>query len=222
MAPTGSSIFSLRSMKNTDSMTRTPAIRPMTAAAHGATKAQGAVMATRPASMPLAIMPGSGLPVRLVIHSIAATAPKAPAIAVFVATVANWMSVAAKVEAALKPNQPNSRMNVPSMAIGMWWPGIARGVPSAENLPTAGPEDDRAGERRGTTDGVDDAGAGEVDVAGAEAHRVPGLARASRRPRSTLRTAGSRGRRRRGPRSRSCPTSTALPSSRSGWWRRCP
>ena len=37
----------------------------MTAAAHGSTKAHGAVMATRPPSMPLAIMPGSGLPVRI-------------------------------------------------------------------------------------------------------------------------------------------------------------
>ena len=36
---------------------------PMTAAAHGSTKAHGAVMATRPASMPLTIIPGSGLPV---------------------------------------------------------------------------------------------------------------------------------------------------------------
>ena len=34
---------------------------PMTAAAHGATKAHGAVIATRPASMPLTIMPGIGL-----------------------------------------------------------------------------------------------------------------------------------------------------------------
>ena len=89
--------------------------------------------------MPLAIMPGSGLPVRLVIHSMATMAPKAPAIAVFVATVANWTSVAANVEAALKPNQPNSRMNVPSIAIGMWWPGSARGLPSAPNLPMRGP-----------------------------------------------------------------------------------
>ena len=61
MAPTGSSILSLRSTKKTASMTRTPAMMPMTAAAHGATKAHGAVMATRPASMPLAIMPGIGL-----------------------------------------------------------------------------------------------------------------------------------------------------------------
>ncbi len=39
----------------------------MTAAAQGCTKAHGAVMATRPASMPLTIIPGSGLPVRLII-----------------------------------------------------------------------------------------------------------------------------------------------------------
>ena len=43
-----------------------------------------------------------------------------PAIAVLAATTANCTSVAANVEAALKPNQPNSRMNVPSIAIGMW------------------------------------------------------------------------------------------------------
>ena len=53
-------------MKNTASMTMMAAMAPMTAAAHGDTKAHGAVMATRPASMPLTIMPGSGLPVRLV------------------------------------------------------------------------------------------------------------------------------------------------------------
>ena len=114
-------------------------MQPMTAAAHGATNAHGAVMATRPASMPLAIMPGSGLPVRIMIQNMPTVAPNAPAMAVFVATVANCTSVAANVEAALKPNQPNSRMNVPSMAIGMWWPGSARGVPSLANLPMRGP-----------------------------------------------------------------------------------
>ena len=36
-------------------------MEPMTAAAQGSTKAHGAVMATRPPSMPLAIMPGVGL-----------------------------------------------------------------------------------------------------------------------------------------------------------------
>ena len=69
----------------------------------------------------------------------ATMAPKAPAMAVLVATTANWTSVEANVDAALNPNQPNSRMNVPSMAIGMWWPGNARGVPSLANLPMRGP-----------------------------------------------------------------------------------
>ena len=54
----------LRSMKNTASTMITAAIEPITAAAHGCTKAHGAVIATRPASMPFTIMPGSGLPIR--------------------------------------------------------------------------------------------------------------------------------------------------------------
>ena len=63
IAPTGSSM-PLRSKKKTDSTTSTAATEPMTAAAQGCTNAQGAVIATRPASMPFAIMPGSGLPMR--------------------------------------------------------------------------------------------------------------------------------------------------------------
>src|SRR5919109_5233294 len=139
MAPTGSSIFFLRSQNQTDSTTMTPAIDPMAAAAHGCTKAHGAVIATRPASMPLAIMDGSGFDVRAITQSMAMTAPKAPAMAVLAATTVKRWSVAANVEAALKPNQPNSRMNVPSMAIGMWWPGMARALPSGPNLPRRGP-----------------------------------------------------------------------------------
>ena len=59
--------------------------------------------------------------------------------AVLAATRPNCGSLEAKVDAALKPNQPNSRMNVPSMAIGMWWPGRARGLPSLSNFPMRGP-----------------------------------------------------------------------------------
>ena len=138
-------------------------------------KAHGAVMATRPASMPLTIMPGSGLPVLRIITNIAVTAPKAPAMAVLVATTANWTSVAASVEAALKPNQPNSRMKQPSMAIGMWWPGQRVGRAVLVVLADAGTEHDGTGEAGDAADGVHDAGAGEVDVAGTEAHGVPGL-----------------------------------------------
>ena len=113
---------------------------PMTAAAHGATKAHGAVMATRPASMPLAIMPGSGLPVRHMIQNIATIDAEGTGDG-GVGRHDGELDVGRRrsVDAALKPNQPNSRMNVPSMAIGMWWPGSARGVPSLANLPMRGP-----------------------------------------------------------------------------------
>src|SRR5918995_4835552 len=116
-------------------MTSTPAMLPMTADQAGLVNAQGAVMATSPASMPLTIMPGSGLPVFHIIVNIATVAPKAAAMAVLVATTANCTSVAASVEAALKPNQPNSRMKQPSIAMGMWWPGRALAEPSSLYLP---------------------------------------------------------------------------------------
>ncbi len=112
---------------------------PMSADQAGLVKAHGAVMATRPASMPLTIMPGSGLPVLNIITNIDVTAPNAPARAVLVATTANCTSVAARVEAALKPNQPNSRMKQPSMAIGMWCPGNVLAEPSLLYLPMRGP-----------------------------------------------------------------------------------
>ena len=49
------------SKKKTLITTSTPAITPMSTAAQGSTNAQGAVIATRPASMPLHIIVGSGL-----------------------------------------------------------------------------------------------------------------------------------------------------------------
>ena len=141
----------------------------MTAAAQGWTKAHGAVIATRPASMPLHIMPGSGLPDPL--HERRTSpivAPNAAAIAVLAATTAKRTSVAANVDAALKPNQPNSRMNVPSIAIGMLCAASVRGLPSAPYLPMRGPRTSAPASAADATHGVDDAGAGEVDVAEAE------------------------------------------------------
>src|SRR3954468_1767435 len=141
MAPTGSSILNRFSTTPQATMTSTPAIEPMSAAAHGSTNAHGAVMATRPASMPFTIIPGSGfLNVGEYMHqNIAITAPKAAARAVLVATIANWMSVAASVDAALKPNQPNNRMKQPSIAMGMWCAARVLLEPSLLNLPRRGP-----------------------------------------------------------------------------------
>ncbi len=166
-------------------MTSTPEIVPITAAAHGDTKAQGAVMATRPASRPLAIMPGSGLPVRFVIHSMAMKAPKTPAMAVLVATTANCTSVPAKVDAALKPNQPEQQDERAEQRHRDVVAGDGPRRAVLGELADAGSEHDRTGQRGGAAHGVDDTGPGEVDIAVAEVEAAARAWRASRRPRST-------------------------------------
>src|SRR5256886_10400891 len=62
IAPTGSSMRSRRSTKKTATHTSTPAIPPISTADGAVTNAHGAVMATSPASVPLANIEGSGLP----------------------------------------------------------------------------------------------------------------------------------------------------------------
>jgi len=79
----------------------------------GDTNAQGAVIATNPASIPLHAIVMSGLPNRKYQMSIAAADPATAARFVFTATTEIRRSVAPSVEPGLKPIQPNSRMNVP-------------------------------------------------------------------------------------------------------------
>src|SRR6266853_2059388 len=62
IAPHGSSILVTLSLKSTPTQTTIPARTPMIEAEVGDTNAQGAVIATRPASMPLHAMVISGLP----------------------------------------------------------------------------------------------------------------------------------------------------------------
>src|SRR6201993_1080032 len=97
----------------------TPATAPMMTAPNELTNAHGAVMATRPASMPLHIMAGSGLPVLIIMTSAVNRAPEADASMVFTAMMAMRLSVPDSVDPGLNPNQPNARMNVPNMTIGM-------------------------------------------------------------------------------------------------------
>ena len=182
MAPTGSSILNFRSTMKMLSITRTPAMHPMTAAAQGSTKAQGAVMATKPASMPLAIMPGSGFPVRSMIHTIAMMAPKAAAIAVSVATIANWTSVAAKrrggVEAEPAEQQDERAQHGHGDVMTRQRPGLA----VLAELADASAEHDGTGQGGEAAHGVDDAGTGEVDVAEAEADAVTELGQPAAAP----------------------------------------
>src|ERR1035437_2452500 len=99
-------------------------------------------MATRPASIPFALIDGSGRPYFLQVTRNASRAPEAEASIVFVATTEIRRSVPASVDPALNPNQPNARMKQPSIAIGRLCPGIALTSPLTY-LPMRGPRTDR-------------------------------------------------------------------------------
>ena len=113
MAPQGSSILVTRSLNRTPKQTRIPARTPMITAEVGETNAQGAVIATSPASMPLHAMVISGLPNIKYQTIIATAAPETAARFVLIAMTEMRRSVAPSVDPGLKPIQPNSRMNVP-------------------------------------------------------------------------------------------------------------
>src|ERR687891_1603979 len=137
MAPTGSSILIL-SKNITEPTTIAPAIAPMRTATDVVTVPQGAVIATRPASRPLAVIETSGLLVRSHMTPPATTAPAQAATRVRVATIITNSS-AASSEPGLNPNQPMNRMSAPSTTSGMLWPGMARALPSDPYLPMRGP-----------------------------------------------------------------------------------
>src|SRR5207249_4768393 len=123
----------------TAAQTSTPATPPIRTADGAVTNAHGAVIATSPASVPFASIDGSGLPYLSHTYSIAVALPAAPASIVFVAMTPMRRSEPANVDPALKPNHPKARMNVPTNAIGMLWPGIALAAPSALYFPRRGP-----------------------------------------------------------------------------------
>ena len=112
---------------------------PITTAAFGATNAQGAVIATSPASMPLQAIEMSGLPNMQYQRTIAVAEPATAARFVLMAMTEMRRSVAPSVEPGLKPIQPNSRMNVPVTTNTRLCAGKARGLPSGPYLPSRGP-----------------------------------------------------------------------------------
>src|SRR5580698_10610941 len=113
MAPQGSSILVTRSLNSTPRQTRIPASTPITTAEVGDTKAQGAVMATSPASIPLQAIVTSGLPNMKYQSSMATAEPATAARFVLMAITEMRRSVAPSVEPGLNPIHPNKRMNVP-------------------------------------------------------------------------------------------------------------
>src|SRR6266550_6140204 len=98
MAPQGSSTLITRSLKRTPAQTRTPAMAPIMTDEVGETKAQDAVIATRPASIPLQAMVISGFPKRRYQNTIAVAAPATAARLVLTAITEIRRSVAASVE----------------------------------------------------------------------------------------------------------------------------
>src|SRR5215813_11449315 len=139
MAPQGSSTLSTRSFNKTPTHTSMPSKMPMMTAELALTKAQGAVIATRPASMPLQAIEMSGLPKTKDQKSIAAADPATAARFVFMAIPEMRRSVAPRVEPGLKPIQPKRRMKVPVTTKATLCAGKARGLPSESYLPSRGP-----------------------------------------------------------------------------------
>src|SRR5580765_2450223 len=85
IAPQGSSILVTRSLNRTPKQTTVPARMPMTTEEVGDTNAQGAVIATKPASIPLHAIVMSGLPNMKYQTTIAVAAPATAAKLVLIA-----------------------------------------------------------------------------------------------------------------------------------------
>src|SRR6202162_348159 len=139
IAPQGSSILVTRSLKSTPPQTSNPAKMPIVTAEVGDTKAHGAVMATKPASIPLQAIVMSGVPNRQYQKNSAVAEPATAARLVFTATTEMRRSVAPRVEPGLKPIHPNSRMKVPDTTNTRLCAGNARGLPSGPYLRSRGP-----------------------------------------------------------------------------------
>ncbi|MNC67370.1 hypothetical protein D3C75_1178610 [compost metagenome] len=84
-------------------------------------------------------MLGSALPNRNMVKTIADVPPAAAASIVFKAMTESAESAAFKVLPALKPNQPNQRINVPADASGILLGANTFTLPSVLNLPRRGP-----------------------------------------------------------------------------------
>src|SRR5688572_21783347 len=100
----------MRSKKSTDATTKTPAMAPIISELPTLTKAQDAVMATKPARAPLMIIVRSGLPIMNQAVRVAVKAAMDAAILVVTAMRAMSAKEAAIVLPGLNPNQPNHRM----------------------------------------------------------------------------------------------------------------
>src|SRR3970040_1371349 len=93
-----------------------PAMTPMIRELGTLTKAQGAVIATRPAREPFNDIPKSGFPRRIQAVIMEERVAAAAAMLVVVATCAMEGPSAAMVEPGLNPNHPHQRTKTPRAA----------------------------------------------------------------------------------------------------------
>src|SRR5687767_9555049 len=137
-APTGSSIFNMSS-SFTANTTRMPARSPMTSDAWTVTYAQGAVIATSPASTPLTDMLRSGLPSHIQFNAVAESNPMNAAVLVVMKMCAIALASTAIVEPGLNPNHPSHSTKQPMTPDVKLCGGIAFTLPSAPYFPRRGP-----------------------------------------------------------------------------------
>ena len=113
--------------------TTNPPATPIQIAAEGLTTAQGAVIATSPASAPFMVKNRSGLPNS--VQEMKVVVMAADAAARFVLIAIREIASPSPTDSAdpgLKPNHPNQRMNTPSEASGTEWAPVSGfTVPSA-------------------------------------------------------------------------------------------
>src|SRR5689334_23097373 len=108
----------------------------------GFTNAHDALLATRPATHPLALNDASGLPKRNLVTAAAASSPDPAPNRVLIAISGIAASVAPAYRmppASFKHSQPAIASRQPNKTTTMLWPGIAEGIPSMPNLPLRGP-----------------------------------------------------------------------------------
>ena len=156
---------------------------PITAAAQGCTNAHGAVIATRPASMPLAIIPGSGF-LRPELHPEHRDDGTEGAGERGVhgddrEPVVRRRERRRGVEAEPTEQQDERAEHRHRDVVRGEHPRLAVGPV----LPDPGTEDERAGQSGDATHHVHDAGAGEVDVAVAHARGLTELGEPAAAPR---------------------------------------
>ena len=138
IAPTGSSICKVLSIKTTAHTTRIPATIPIITALPAETNAQPAVIPTRPARAPFkAILISGFLNIPQAVNIAAIDA--ADAANVVVMAICAISVTAPIVLPGLKPYQPNHNRKTPRDAKTRLCPGMALDEPSLLYLPSLGP-----------------------------------------------------------------------------------